>query len=161
MFARSWVGSSTCGTSGGKVRSAACLGTITKPLQPIVGTSVRLCAKIPELFPTSCSSALADRKSNLNRARAPTSSVRSSGPLREPWTDDGTKLEKRCTLPNRDICRGDDACRVATRLVYSNRIDYVVYYIDTESFFERNTAAKICLLHITLISSCGLVPLQI
>ena len=83
------------GTSGAKVRSAACPDTITKPLQPIVGTSVRLCAKSPELFPTSCSSALADRKSNLNRARAPTSSVRSSGPLREPWTDDGTKLEKR------------------------------------------------------------------
>ena len=99
-----------------KCAAQLALDTISKPLQPIVETSVRLCTKSPELFPTSCSSALADRKSNLNRARPPASSVRSSGPLREPWTDDGTKLEKRCTLPNREICRVHDACRFATTL---------------------------------------------
>ena len=47
MLARSWVALSTCRTSGAEVRSAACPDTINKPLQPIVGTSVRLCTQKP------------------------------------------------------------------------------------------------------------------
>ena len=110
--------SSTCGTSQAEVRSAACAGHHQQAIAAHRRDERAPLHQKPRIVSNFMQQRVGRSKIQFEPRTSPgvlRAQFGSARPLREPWTDDGTKLEKRCTLPNRDICRVHDACRFATR----------------------------------------------